>query len=126
MPSAITLCFVISSSTPRPIRISIFGLISAEKKGSDQSNKIVFPSLMVFVGLVLGFLPWCSSKGDFYIPVFGESLSVIFCSLSYLLILNFGMSVLLGLLFRFPYVFGVSSFQFLKSSFYIIPGIFLR
>ena len=60
---------VIWPSASRPTYIGIFGLFFAEIDISDQYDKYVFPSLIILVDSVLGFLPWCNSKGVLFNPV---------------------------------------------------------
>ena len=50
--------------------MGIFGLFDAETDNSHQLDTYDFPSLTIFVNLVFGFLPWCSSNGVNFSPVF--------------------------------------------------------
>ena len=60
---------VVSPSASGPTSIGIFGLFGAEIAISDQLDKYAFPSLTIFVNLVLGFFPLCNSDGGFVIAV---------------------------------------------------------
>ena len=66
---AIAIGFVISPSASKPTYIGTFGHVGAEKESCDQSDEHVSQSLMIFVNSVLGFFPWCNSKGVFFSPV---------------------------------------------------------